>query len=208
MGFGVRDSVHIDTAVGNSGSWRSLQMFYPLPTSLICAIPISSLIFSPRIELMILIHWPLSANAFLPFPFLSFFHHLKSDIQVHVTAYVMTHCIAKLFDSLQILKNLRYVNRHSYKSYECILNVMPSVVKKRNYLVDYYMWHLRVPSSWNREDFVVGCDTLHSTACLPTFRRNPPSGISYQFNEDGTRNFCPKTGGKRLFRETGVGMVK
>ena len=47
-------SVCIDTAAGNSGSWRSLQMFYPLPTSLICAIPISSLIFSPRI---LLTHW-------------------------------------------------------------------------------------------------------------------------------------------------------
>ena len=61
LGLGVRDSVHIDTAAGNSGPWLSLQMFYPLPTSPICAIPIFSLVFSPRKQLMFL-HPPTSLS--------------------------------------------------------------------------------------------------------------------------------------------------
>lgn len=60
----------------------------------------------------------------------------------------------------------------------------------------------------NIEDFVVVCDTVRSAACLPTFRNNPPGRIFYQFKEYETRNFCPKTGGKRLFREIRVGKVK
>jgi hypothetical protein len=65
---------------------------------------------------------------------------------------------------------------------------------------------LKVAWLLNIEDFDVGCDTVQSPACLPAFRRDPPSRICYQFEEHETRNFCPKTGGKRLFREIGMGM--
>lgn len=60
----------------------------------------------------------------------------------------------------------------------------------------------------NIEDFDVGCDIAHSAACLATFRRKPPGRIFYQFKEDETQNFCPKTGGKKLFREIRAGMVR
>jgi hypothetical protein len=57
----------------------------------------------------------------------------------------------------------------------------------------------------NMEDFDVG---HRAVGCVFTNVSREPTGQNlYQFEEDETRNFCPKTGGKRLFREIRVGMV-
>ena len=69
---------------------------------------------------------------------------------------------------------------------------------------------MTLESAWllNIEDFDVGCDTARSAACLSTFRRKLPGGFFYQFKEDETRIFCPKTGVSEFILGDQGGVIK